>query len=124
MKSMLFVYNGTVGAILASFIKKHFIVHVFEYGLDAGEFAEDLALNEVNDDTVLALVIGQEFPVDVFYAIQRLAGVAVPIVWLCQDQNNHEIPDASVQRHVCNGPDEWLVFTNTLNRYLARVAKK
>lgn len=98
MHKMLFIYNGTIGSILSSYVEKNYRVTVLDFVLDS----KDLDSENLIDDIALVLVVGQEFPPDVYTAIRRLSENA-PIVWLCQDKNNQELPDKSVQRIVCDG---------------------
>ena len=54
---------------------------VLEYELDPA----DILSEAPPTDVALVLVVGQEFPDDVFHAICKRMGNA-PIVWLCQDR--------------------------------------
>lgn len=86
---------------------------VLEYELEPAVIFSDAPPTDV----ALILVVSQEFPDDVFQAMNKQVG-KVPIVWLCQDRNNEELPDALVEKYVCDGTDEWDVFYDVLERYL------
>ena len=84
---------------------------------------DDILSEAPSTDVALVLVVSQEFHDDVFQAIRKQAGNA-PIVWLCQDRNNKDIPDASVEKYICDGTDEWVVFNDVLEKYLKSFQKK
>ena len=92
---------------------------VLEYELDPG----DILSEAPPTDVALVLVVGQEFTDDVFQAIHKQAGNA-PIVWLCQDRNNKELPNASVEKYICDGTGEWEVLNDVLEKYLKPFYKK
>ena len=92
---------------------------VLEYELEAKDILPDAPPNDV----ALVLVVSQEFPDDVFHAIHKQASNA-PIVWLCQDRNKKELLDASVEKCICDGTDEWVVFNDVLEKYLKSFHKK
>lgn len=113
MHKVLFIYKGTIGSILACYIKRLYDVMVLEYELDASGILSETALTDV----ALALIVGQELPDDAFQAIRKQGGNAA-IVWLCQDRNNKDIPDASVEKFIFDGTDEWIEFNDVLEKYL------
>ena len=72
-------------------------------------------------DIALVLVVSQELPDDVFQTVRKHNA---PIVWLYQDRNNKDIPDAFVEKYICDGTDEWAVFNDVLEKYLKSFHKK
>jgi hypothetical protein len=92
---------------------------VLEYERDPADILSEAQLTDV----ALVLVVGQEFPDELYHAIGKQAGNA-PIVWLCQDRNNKNIPAASLEKYTCDGTDEWEVLNDVLGRYLKPFHKK
>lgn len=114
----MLIYKGTIGSVLSHYIESRFNVRVLEYEPEL----EDL-LSDESSDTFLAMVVAQEFPVELFFAVrQRAAGARV--IWLCQDRNNQDCPDTLVTKYLCDGINEWLLFNNILNEHLASFGKK
>ena len=119
MPDLIFVYRGTVGSILSHYIQHRYNVTVLEYEPEPADVLHD----PPSSHPVLALVAAAEFPAILFEALKQQV-CSVPIVWLCQDINNRDLPDTSVLKYSCDGTNEWTVFRDVLRNYLRPYRRK
>jgi hypothetical protein len=102
MKTILFIYKGTVGSILSHYIKP-----------DPADLLADIPKPT---DVILILVVSQYFEVDVFNAVKHISNA--PVVWMCQDGNNNEVPASSVKKYIADDTHQWDLFNDILDTHV------